>query len=466
MRRFWFHLIAVALLSGCHASTALLKPPLVEEGAVVLYVQPLPEEAERIRFRISAIVARRDDGKEFPLALSFPEFSAGAIKRQRFAASAVVPPGSYTGLAFHVRDAFLGGETGEHALLVTEGPVLSPLRFEVRKGMSFFIEATLRPAEAIRDRFSFTPSFVLVHPERPITALMGYVANYRSNNITVFNKKSGQVVDVIETGAGPRGIALDQALRRAYVALADEDAVDVIDVARNEIIHRIMLSAGDRPQEPALTRDGRLLVTANKGSDTVSIIDPVTFIERERISVGRGPNAVLIDSSGRRAYVFNTLSDSISIIDLVNRTVPATISTDAGPLRGQLNRKEDSLYVIHSLSSNLSIIDTLKLSLRQQIYVGPGASTLKINIQTDRIYLGRRHDPIISVYAPGLEMPVDAIPAGGGVASMAIDGDENSLYLVVPRSNSLRSVNMIGNRMIMELDVGADAYWVTLMGER
>ena len=466
MRRSCFLLIAVLSLAGCHATTAFLRQPLIEEGAVIFYVQPLPEAAERIRFRISEVWARRDDGREFPLTPAFSEYSAGTIQRQRFAASGVVPPGSYVGLAFHMRDAVLGGETGEHSLLVPEGPVLSSFPFDVRKGRAFLIEGTFRPAEAIRDRYGFTPSFTLVHPERPITALVGYVANYGANNITVFNKKTGQVVDVIATGSGPRGIALDQTRRKAYVPLADEDAVEVIDVTSDEVTNKILLSAGDRPQEPALTRDGRLLMTANKGSDTVSVIDPATFIEREKISVGKGPNAVLIDSSGRKAYVFNTLSDSISIIDLVKMTVSATISTDAGPLRGQLNRQEDALYVIHALSPYLSVMDISTLSIRHRTYVGQGASSLKVNAETDRIYIGKSHDPVVSVYAPGLDMPVDAMPAGGGVTCMAIDGEENNLYFVVPGNNALRSVNMIGNRMVMELDVGADAYWVVVMGER
>ncbi len=466
MRRLYFLLITVLFLSGCYAASARLKPPLEEEGEIFLYVQPLPGETERLRFDISEIVARRDDGKEFPLTLAISEFSVSAVNRQRLVASGRVLPGIYTGLAFHAHDAFLKGEEGENTLLVPEEPLLAPFSFEVRKGRASVLEGTLRPKEAIRAQFSFSPSFSLVHPERPIAALMGYVANYGSNDITVFNKKAGRVVDVIATGAGPRGIALDRTRQRAYVALADADAVDVIDVSSNEIIHRIELVAGDGPQEPALTPDGHFLMTANKGSNTVSVIDPVSLIELERINVGNGPNAVLIDPSGRRAYVFNTLSDSISIIDVAARQVVATISTDSGPLRGQLSRNGDRLYVIHSLSSYLSVIDPSSLSLLQRISVGTGASALKVDTRTDRIYVGRRFDPLVSVYEPGLVMPIDRIPAGGGVSGMAIDGEENTLYLVVPRKNSLKSVNLIGDQPVMELDAGEDAYWVTMMGER
>jgi YVTN family beta-propeller protein len=466
MKRFFLLLVAVLFLSGCYATTARVRPPLEEEGEVILYVQPLSGEAERLRFDISGISARRDDGREFPLTLKLSEFTAGAVNRQRLVASGVVPPGLYRGLVFHARAAFLQGEDRESALLVAEQPVLAPASFEVRKGKALVLEGALRSSEALRDRFSFIPAFALVRPERPIAALMGYVANYGSNDITVFDKKAGRVVDVIATGAGPRGIVLDKTRQRAYVALAGEDSVDVIDISSNEIIHRIVLTTGDRPQEPALTPDGQLLLTANNGSDTVSVIDPFSFSERERLRVGSGPNAVLIDPTGKRAYVFNTLSDSLSIIDLTSLQVTATITVDAGPLRGQLNRTGDRLYVIHALSSSMSIIDTSNLSLLQRISIGPGARALKIDATTNRIYIGGRFDPFVSVYEPGLNLPIDRIPTGGTVAAMAIDGDENDLYLVLPSQNALRGINLIGYGTVSGIDVGEDAYGVSIMGER
>lgn len=466
MRNAIILFILFALFPGCQIKSSFLKPPLEEDGEIYLYVRPFPAEAERIRFGLSEIAARRDDGREFPLALAVSDFDTDSMGRQRLVASGLLPPGTYAGLSFRAAAAFLKREEGENVLLVSEERLLAGLAFEIRKGRAAVIEGAFRPADAVRGRFGFSPSFALFHPEQPVAALTGYVANYGSNNVTVFDKKSGQVVNVIATGTGPRGIALDQDLRRAYVALAGDDAVDVIDVSADEIIHRIRLATGDRPQEPAVTNDGRLLMTANKGSDTVSIIDPISFIETDRISVGKGPNAVLIDEAGRRAYVFNTLADTISVIDLAVREVSATISTDAGPLRGALNPKGDRLYVIHSLSSYLTVVNTADLSLVQRLSVGAGASAIRIEGRTGRIFIGKQRDFRISVYEPQWETPTDTIQAGGGVSSMAIDSEENTLYLVLPRKKILTRINIVSDETDAELDVGDDAYWVTLMGER
>jgi len=454
------------VLSGCQLKSAYLKPPLEEEGEVFLYVQPFPAEARPLRFHIGEVAALREDGAAFPLSLAVSEFTISSMSRQRLVASGVLPAGSYTGLLFRATKAFLKGEEGETALSVPEERVLEGFPFAVRKAKSSVIGGMFRPADAVQGKSGFSPAFSLFRPEQPMTALLGYVANYGSNNITVFNKKSGQVSGVIATGMGPRGIALHRGLQRAYVALAGDDAVDVIDIVTGDSIQKINLNAGDRPQEPALTPDGRLLLTANKGSDTVSIIDAVSLIELERISVGNGPNSVLIEATGRRAYVFNTLSDRISVIDLSGRKVSATIATDSGPLRGQMNSRGDRLYVIHSLSSNLTVIDPVTLSVLQRISVGREMSSLKFDTRTNRIILGKRFDPLISVYEPGLAMPIDTILTRGGVSFISIDNDENNLYLLIPGKRILASINLVSGATVSELDVGEGAYWVTMTGER
>ena len=65
------------LLTGCQSMLPQVKPPLQEEGEVLLYVEPFPQEADRLRFGIEAISARRDDGGEFPVASSFRRSRAG-----------------------------------------------------------------------------------------------------------------------------------------------------------------------------------------------------------------------------------------------------------------------------------------------------------------------------------------------------------------------------------------------------
>jgi hypothetical protein len=49
---------------------------------------------------------------------------------------------------------------------------------------------------------------------------------------------------------------------------------------------------------------------------------------------------------------------------------------------------------------------------------------------------------------------------------MAIDGEENNLYLVHPDRKVLSVLDLISRKKAPEIDIGEGACWVTVMGER
>ena len=466
-KKLIFILLTLSLLLACQAAISRLRPPLGEEGEVYLYIQPYPQEAERLRFSIEGMSAISSDGREFPLEISLREIRPGDLRRQRLLASGRIPPGLYTGFSIKAKKAILKGEDGEADLLVPEVPVRTDFSFTVIQKRAYVVSLTFHYGESISKSFSFSPVLSAFIPAKPIIGLAGYVTNTGSNNITVFDKRLGQVVGVIATGRGPAGMALDQRLRRVYVALSGEDAVEVIDVAGGEIINRVRLSQGDRPQEMALTPDGKYLLTVNAGSNTVSFIDPLSFFELGRINVGNGPHSILIDpNTGRRAYVFNTLSSTISVLDIPNRGIVTTLSTDPGPLRGQFNRRGDRLYVIHELSNYLAVIDPSSFSTLRRFQVRIGLNSIKVDNRTDLVFLGRKNDITVEVYDPLSFVPVDIIRTGGTIAYTTIDGEENNLYLVNEDKKSLMVNNLVRKRIMFEMDVGESPYWVVVMGER
>lgn len=462
-------LVFSLFLSGCQMKSALLKPVAPEapdNGEVFLYTQPFPQEADRLMFSLDAVFAVRDDGMSLPLALSLSEYKARDLKRQRLMASGLLPPGHYTGFSFKVRNASLEAEEGEANLLVPEGPVKVEFPFDVSKETSYVMWLKFNYAQSISKGVSFNPSFSVFFPERPVAGLLGYAANYDSNNITVFDKKSLHVIGVITSGRGPGGIAIEQNLRRAYVTLAVDDSVDVIDMTSGEVINNIKLSPGDSPRGPAFTPDRRLLLTANTRSDTVSVIDPSSLIELTRVPVGNGPNSVVIDPAGRRAYAFNTLSSTISVIDLASSSVVSVISTEPGPLWGQFNREGNKLYVIHEWSSYITVIDPFSLSVLSRVRAGMGVNALKLDTRTNLLYVGKKDTGLIEVYDPFSSFAVDYINGGPSASYMTIDSEENKLYLVNQETNTLTVVDIVSKKVVSIIDVGRKPNWVTIMGER
>jgi YVTN family beta-propeller protein len=459
-------LATLLLLSGCQSLVLKPKPMLEDEGEVLVYVEPLAQEAERLRFSLEGISAVREDGAEYPLALSMRDYSRADIRRQRLIASGRLPEGTFTGLVFRVKSASLKTAEGSAALLIPDAPVKRDVLFKVERKKALVLSLVLQAADAITDGMYFKPAWLVTIPHRPLISLVGYASNADTNTITVFDKMNQAVTGVIATGSGPQGMVIDKIRNRLYVALSNDDAIDVIHVADGTSLSTIKLFQGDSPGELALTPDGQILLAVNAGSDTVSFIDTMSFVERSRINVGKRPRSILLDKTGRRAYVFNTLSNSITVIDISARAIMGTISTGPEPLRGHFNRGGDRLYVAHAEYPYLFVVDPQSFAILQQRFVGTGIRSLKVDTRTDLVYLGKKNDTAIGVYDPFTFSVVQYITTRGAVDYMTIEGESNNLFLVIPEKKIVMIVNLINTRSVSEIDVIDGPSWVTMMGER
>jgi YVTN family beta-propeller protein len=465
--RLYFTFLVFFFLNACFPQEHLLQKTFIDESNVIIYLQPMPQEASRLRFTIEKISAIRDDGLQIPLLLAFNELKRADIGGlQRRLASGHLPEGSYTGISIKITKALLQGEEGESALLVPEEPVVVEQMFKLapRRALTLFLSFNASGAIAA-DGVRFTPGFTIAPSRRGLVSFTGYVSNFDSNSITVYNKKTMQVVNVIPTGRNPKGMVLDQLRGRAYVAASGDDAVEIIDILKGKIVGRIKLNFQDEPVDLALTADGKTLVSVNRGSNTVSIIDPLTQFEITKIRVGEGPVSAVIDPLGFKAYIMNSLSNTFSVVDLTQKVFSVSIAVEGAPIRGAFSRSGDKLYIISRDSPHLTVVDPSRLIVTDRIFMGTRAASIKVDIQTDLIYVGRAGGEI-SVIAPFSLMFIDTITVEGHAAFMTIDGDENSLFVVLPDRKILQKVNLTSKKAIGEIEVDEGAYAVVVMGER
>lgn len=466
----WCLVIVGVMLAGCQLALPGGSPTRTrqhDEGAVYVYLQPLARDMAPLRMSLGSLAAVRPDGTELPLSVSRLEGSGAEVGRQRLVASGPVPAGEYTGFVMRITRASVRRDRAEAPLTVPDDAVRVDHRFTVRRDGAVVVGLALRHPEPLATAGRFAPVFAAYAPERPAVGLMGFVANGRSNDVTVFDKKARQVFDVIATGRAPAGMALDQRARRLYVALAGDDAVEVVDVAAGTVsTPRIRLTPGDEPVALALTRDGRTLLTANKTSNTVSVVDAESRFEVTRVRVGNGPRAIVIDRDGRLAFVFNTLSNALSVVDVASRTVVRSIPTEPGPVHGHFNRDGTRLYVVYETASYVSVVNVRTLAVTARFPLRAPMETIKVDPATDHVYLAGRRDLVVGVYEPFAFGAIDVIDTGTGIVSMAADTDENHLYLVSPGTNRVLVVERIRKRLLDAFDVGDGPAWISLMGEQ
>src|SRR5215468_1691705 len=110
---------------------------------------------------------------------------------------------------------------------------------------------------------------------------------------------------------------------KAYVGLFKDDAVAVIDTARNKVIGTIAVPKG--PHGLVMTPDGRKVYVSSDGASTVSVIDTVGDRVIASIEVGANPHGLAISRDGRRVLVLGWGTNRALVIDTVTDRVIITV---------------------------------------------------------------------------------------------------------------------------------------------
>src|SRR5213080_967446 len=89
-----------------------------------------------------------------------------------------------------------------------------------------------------------------------------YVSNELPNTISAIAPRTNTVVATIAVGKRPRGMALSPDRRTVYVALGEDDALGVVDVASGTMTRTI--PANRDPELVALSPDGKVAYVSNE----------------------------------------------------------------------------------------------------------------------------------------------------------------------------------------------------------
>lgn len=151
----------------------------------------------------------------------------------------------------------------------------------------------------------------------------GYVANIGSDDVTVLDLDSKEVIDRVAVGSGPEGIGLHPDETHLYVANQEDNDLKVLDVTDAEYPTVAELPLDRTPVRCVWDAAGEHAIVSNRESGSISILvdDHERGGERlpweiKRLRVGMWAGGVAFKPDGTRAYVANNKSNSISVIDM------------------------------------------------------------------------------------------------------------------------------------------------------
>jgi len=229
-----------------------------------------------------------------------------------------------------------------------------------------------------------------------------FVTNFNDNSVSVLSGSGAVIGAPIAVGASPRGIAVNSAAGRAYVANAS-GGISVIDTTTNTRLGGTIATGGTNPWGVAVHPGTNRLYVVNRGSDSLSVFDTsgaTPVLVGTPIHVGSVPRFVAVSPDGSRAYVSNQSGGSVSVVDTASRTVSSTLAGATygffGPFGVAVSPDGTKLYVANNGTNTVTAI-TLATNAATQITVGLNPVGVAFTADGSRAYVTNTNPPSVSL---------------------------------------------------------------------
>ncbi|WP_165969206.1 YncE family protein [Actinomadura sp. KC06] len=213
-----------------------------------------------------------------------------------------------------------------------------------------------------------------------------YTADQSSNTVTVIDPASGKTLGSIRLGdqrlgltlnpqyldnAGVHGLGYHAGRQRLGVVSVASNTVDIIDTRTNKVLSHT--DAGRAAHEGNFTADGGEFWVADRGRDTVTIVDADRGGVDGRVKVGDGPSKVLMSPDGRFAYVNHISAPEITVVDVKSRRVTGRITGLADPFSSDAAISPDGkeIWAAHKRVGKVSVVDLATKKVKAVLNTGP-----------------------------------------------------------------------------------------------
>ena len=315
------------------------------------------------------------------------------------------------------------------------------------------------PANAIQsDQASYRPEFRVKTPEISPVGSQVFISNEDSGYLTVVDRFSNNVVDLLRVGEGPRGMAYSSLAQQLFVANSQSNSVSVIDGLSHRIIKTILLRFGDDPSRLVLSPDESMLYVLNYGSNSLSVVDARSLQEISRIAVGDRPRGITTDRITGQVFVASELSDDIYVYDPVTRSVVKALALASSPREICYNDRTRQLYLSGTNQRAVSVFNTETGSTVGAINLCSPATGLVCDYASDRLYVALPGCSEIAILRPDKELEIGNIELPSAPGLLTFDPAYRQLLAVMPEAGQLAIYNTNSHKLTGLINVGVKPY--------
>lgn len=191
-----------------------------------------------------------------------------------------------------------------------------------------------------------------------------YVGNSQGDAVSVIDLVSQKVIREIPTGRDIHCVALTTDGKRLFTTSEIDHTLIISDTATDKILGTVKLPG--RPNQCAVTPDGRYVTVPIRDGDSVAIVD-VTLQKTVKVLPIKEPHNSVNAGSNRYMFVSSMGSHEIDMIDLEKLDYSAHIPVGGRPRPFVVSKDGRTMYVAVSDLHGFSIVDIAEKKVIQRV---------------------------------------------------------------------------------------------------
>jgi PQQ-dependent catabolism-associated beta-propeller protein len=205
--------------------------------------------------------------------------------------------------------------------------------------------------QSIDRRLAYAVLALLVAPAA--RAETAYVSDEAANVVHVIHAPRWKEAASIAVGKRPRGMELSHDGKRLYVALGNDDRIDVIDLASRKVVDQ--LPSGPDPERFVVSPDGRWLYVANENDNTVSFVDIARRKIVHEVPVGAEPEGMAVSPDGRWVICTSESASLVHFIDAASATLVDSVLVGTRPRDAVFSADGSQLWVSSETRASVAV---------------------------------------------------------------------------------------------------------------
>jgi YVTN family beta-propeller protein len=279
-----------------------------------------------------------------------------------------------------------------------------------------------------------------------------YVANSGSDDVTIIDTVTDQVIATAQTGKRPLLPCVAPNGNSVYLPSGPDRTATVLG-AEGEF--RKTVPVGAAPHDLAVSPDSRWAYQPNSVAHTVTVIDGRNYSVAGEVKVGLGPGHIVFDPESRFAYVANTVSNDVTVIDTGTHEAVATIPAGAGAHLPALSADGRYGYVANFAADDLTVWDTKDHRVIARIPVGIYPHFFALSPDGKWIVVSNTGESSVCIIDARAHEPRARLTVGAAPAHLAFSPDGECAFVGCESSDQVAVIDLRRQTVLDPIEAGA-----------